>query len=348
MDRQTDRPFRTDDLEGLAGDIKEHPEDFGVEEIPLYEPEDDGQHVYVRLTRTGMTTREVVDELADLFGVSPRSIGYAGLKDKEARATQTFSLDSADFERPKPSDEEVAEQVEATLDVEVEFARRHRNKLRRGHSIGNRFRIVLRGDAGEDAVERARAIAEALVDRGVANFYGAQRFGDDGDNAERGREIIEGGDFDGPHWKRNLLCNAYQSELFNRWLTARIEEGMFDRLLEGDVAKKTDTGGLFEVEELEREQPRFDRREITFTGPIYGDDLWWAVSEAGELEERILEESGVTVDDLGDAGLSGSRRRGRIHLESIEVEPHEEGVELRFALPKGAYATVVLREFLAE
>ncbi|MFB6376149.1 MAG: hypothetical protein ABEN55_24195, partial [Bradymonadaceae bacterium] len=76
----------------------------------------------------------------------------------------------------------------------------------------------------------------------------------------------------------------------------------------------------FEVKKLDQEQPRFEDREITFTGPIYGDDLWWAVSDAGELEERILEEAGVTIDQLGEAGLSGSRRRGRIHLESIEVD----------------------------
>lgn len=349
MDRQTALPCRTDDLEGLDGRIKSEPEDFAVEEIPLYEPEDDGQHVYVKLTRTGMTTRNVVGELADLFDVDEETIGYAGLKDKVARSTQTFSLDSAEFDRPKPSDDEVADQIDEAMDVEVEFARRHRNKLRRGHLIGNRFRILVREVGGAEAVDRARAIADALVERGVPNFYGAQRFGDDGDNAERGREIIErGGDFDGPYWKRNLLCNAYQSALFNRWLTTRIDEDLFDQLLEGDVAKKTDTGGLFEVKDLAQEQPRFDDRDITFTGPIYGDDMWWAVSEAGDLEARILEEAEVTVDALGAVGLSGSRRRGRIHLDGIDVEETGEGLELQFALPKGAYATVVLREFLTE
>lgn len=345
MDHQPDLPYRTDDLDGISGDLKQQPEDFAVDEIPLYEPDDDGQHVYLKVTRTGMTTREVVDGLAKLFEVPRQSIGYAGLKDREAEATQRFSLDTAKFERPKPGDDEVAEQVADKLEVEVEYARRHRNKLRRGHLIGNRFRIVVAGTEEGD-LERARAIGDALVDRGVANFYGAQRFGNDGNNAERGLEIIQGGDWEGPGWKRNLMCNAYQSELFNRWLTTRIDEDQFDELLEGDIAKKTDTGGLFEVEELEREQPRFADRDITFTGPVYGDDLWWAVSDAGELEERILEESEVTMEQLDDARLSGSRRRGRIHLEGIEIESVDRGLEFRFSLPKGAYATVSLREFL--
>ena len=345
MDVQTELPFQTDDIDPIGGSIKASEADFLVEEIPLYEPEDDGQHVYVRLTREGMTTREVVDELAGVFGVPKSSIGYAGMKDKEARTTQTFSLDTAQFERPKPSDKEVAEQVADKLGVEVEFARRHRNKLRRGHLIGNRFRIVVT-DVGEGASEQAGEIAEALVERGVPNFYGAQRFGQDNQNAERGREIIETGKFDGPHWKRNLLCNAYQSELFNRWLTRRIEEGLFGELMLGDIAKKTDTGGLFEVKHLSDEQPRFERREITFTGPIYGDDLWWAEADAGELERDVLSEAAFEIEDFGNERLSGSRRRGRIHIDEIAVKQRDRGVELAFELPKGAYATVVLREFV--
>lgn len=346
MNRQTQLPFRTDDLDTIGGEIKESASDFVVEEVPLYEPEEDGQHVYVRLTREGRTTREVVERLAEIFGVSQGTIGYAGMKDRQARATQTFSLDSAAFDRPKPSDEEVAARIREEMDCDVSFARRHRNKLRRGHLVGNRFRVLIRSPKAADSVERARAIADALIERGVPNFYGAQRFGREGDNAAKGLEILRTGSFDGPHWKRRLLCNAYQSSLFNRWLAERMDRGDFDRLLLGDVAKKTDTGGLFEVEELDREQERFERREITFTGPIYGHDLWWAVGEAGEFERAFFEEADVGMEALREANLKGSRRRGRIHLDELEVAAAEDGVELTFELPKGAYATVVLREFL--
>lgn len=346
MDRQPDLPFVTPELGAPGGVARIEPSDFVVEEVPLYEPNDDGQHVYVRLTREGRTTREVVDDLADLFDVPASTIGYAGLKDRESRATQTFSLDSAKFDRPKPTDEEVGERVEEDLDVEVEYARRHRNKLRRGHLIGNRFRIIVRDPDSEPFAERAEEVAEAIVERGLPNFYGAQRFGADGENAERGRRIIAGEDFDGPGWKRRLLCNAYQSELFNRWLCERLERDGFDRLMEGDIAKKVDTGGLFEVERLDEEQPRFERREITFTGPIYGGDLWEAAGPAGELEREVLESSDFGLDDLGRQGLSGSRRRGRIHIDEIAVDAEESRYTLRFELPKGAYSTMVLREFL--
>ena len=85
-------PFLTDDLPGVGGEIKVEPSHFVVEEIPLYEPSGQGQHIYVRLTKEGWTTRDVESQLADLFGLRDVDIGCAGRKDKHARTTQTFSL----------------------------------------------------------------------------------------------------------------------------------------------------------------------------------------------------------------------------------------------------------------
>lgn len=334
------RPAVTDDDLRVGGTFKETPDDFVVEELPLYEPEDEGQHVYVRLTREGWTTPEVEDRLESLFDLDDVDIGSAGKKDRRARATQTFSLNL-----PNTELDEVRRRLADVDDLEVEWVRRHRNKLRTGHAIGNRFRIRVRQPDAESPVETARTIAAELEERGVPNFYGTQRFGDDGDNAERGREILAG-DRREPHWKARLFVSALQSELFNEWLERRIDREGFDSLYEGDIAKKTDTGGLFVVEEPEREQPRFDREELTFTGPIYGDDLWWAKEGAGELERTVLRESGLEADDFGEVGAHGSRRRGRVHLDELTVYSDDDGLVFAFALPKGSYATVVMREFL--
>ena len=64
-----------------------------------------------------------------------------------------------------------------------------------------------------------------------------------------------------------------------------------------------------------------------------------------DLEQEVLEAHKVTVEMLRKAGLEGSRRTARIKLSALEVKPHPSGLELSFALPKGSYATVVLREF---
>ena len=331
--------FITTDLPGIGGEIKAEPAHFVVGEIPLYEPVGEGEHVYVRLTREGWTTRALQRELVSLFGLREVDVGCAGLKDKQARVTQTFSLLVRDVDETT-----VAHRIEEALPVEVVWARRHRNKLRRGHLLGNRFHIVVLHPEPE-AMARAEAIAQALQAHGLPNFYGVQRFGIDGDNARRGREVLLGR---GPRerWLKRFLLSAYQAALFNTWLTERIRRGWFERLLSGDIAKKTDTGGLFEVLDAAVEIPRFQKREITYTGPIYGARMRWASGEPGELEQMVLETAEVTTEMLRRARLDGSRRPARLFLNDLRIEPHPSGLLFTFTLPKGAYATTLLREFM--
>jgi tRNA pseudouridine13 synthase len=331
--------FITADLPGIGGEIKAEPAHFVVEEIPLYEPMGEGEHIYVCLTREGWTTRALQKRLTDLFGLCEVDVGCAGLKDKHARVTQTFSLLLRDMDEAT-----VTRRIREALPVEVAWARRHRNKLRRGHLLGNRFHIVVLHPE-QEAMAQAETIAQALQAHGLPNFYGAQRFGIDGDNARRGREVLLGR---GPRerWLRRFLLSAYQAALFNAWLTERIRRGWFERLLTGDIAKKTDTGGLFEVREAEVEFPRFERREITYTGPIYGARMRWASGEPGELEQMVLETAEVTTEMLRRTRLDGSRRPARLFLDDLRIEPHPEGLLFTFTLPKGAYATTVLREFM--
>jgi tRNA pseudouridine13 synthase len=332
-------PFITADLPGIGGEIKSAPDHFVVEEIPLYEPSGEGDHVYVQLTREGWTTRALQKKLAGLFHLREVDVGCAGLKDKHARVTQTFSL-----LLPGADEAVVGRHIGASLPVEVAWVRRHRNKLRVGHLLGNRFYIVVQYPL-VDAMSRAETIAEALQARGVPNFYGAQRFGVNGDNALRGREVLLGG---GPRerWLRRLLLSAYQSALFNAWLAERIRRGWFSRLLSGDIAKKVDTGGLFDVTDAEAERPRFLRREITYTGPIYGWRMRWASGESGDLERAVLKAAEVATEMLRQARLDGSRRIARLFPWELGAEPHPDGLLFTLALPKGTYATTVLREFI--
>ena len=332
-------PFITADLAGIGGEIKAEPAHFVVEEVPLYDPVGEGEHIYVRLTREGWTTRALQQRLMSLFGLREVDIGCAGLKDKHARVTQTFSLLLRDVDEAT-----VARRIRETLSIEVVWARRHRNKLRRGHLLGNRFRIVVLHPEPE-AIARVEVIAQTLQSHGLPNLYGAQRFGIDGDNARRGREVLLG---QGPRerWLKRFLLSAYQAALFNTWLTERIRRGWFERLLTGDIAKKTDTGGLFEVMDAAVEFPRFQQKEITYTGPIYGARMRWASGEPGELERTVLEAAEVTTGMLRRARLDGSRRPARLFLNDLLIEPHPDGLLFTFVLPKGAYATTVLREFM--
>jgi len=338
-------PYMTKDLPGIGGIIKEAYEDFIVEEIAVYEPDDEGQHLLVNLTREGETTRDVARQLSSLLGLRLKNIGFAGLKDKRARATQTFSIPVGHSDQE--SVDYIVDAIGGELPVEVNWARLHRRKLRAGHLLGNRFTITVRSleIPVEEALSRVRAISGRLHETGLPNFYGRQRFGHDDKNPWRGFEIIKGLRHESDRWLRRLLVTSYLSLLCNRYLARRVEEGLFDRVLRGDIAKKYSTGGLFEVEDVEAEQPRYEAHEISFTAPIYGPKMWEATGPSGELEAGVFKESGITIEELDRLHVTGTRRLGRL-LPEVEASPRDEGLVLSFTLPKGAYATVVMREFM--
>ncbi len=325
------------DLSPTGGHIKREPADFVVREVPLYEPSGTGEHVYLRHRRAGHTTPELVERLARAFDVRRFDVGVAGLKDRVSVAEQTFSVPV-----PRADVDEVARRAAAALPGEVLWARRHANKLRRGHLVGNAFEVVIRATV-EDAAERARAIAEAVAERGLPNFYGAQRLGENARNVQKGRERLRDGRRD---WLSNLHRTAWQAERFNAWLVERLAAGTFPRILRGDVAKKLDNGALFDVQDEAAESGRAGRREISATGPLFGSRMRRASGEPARVEERLLESSGVTWEELERSRLLGSRRAARVFPADFGLEPVADGLRLTFRLPKGSYATVLLAEFI--
>ncbi len=332
-------PYITPDLPGIGGEIKAEPQHFIVEEVPLYEPSGQGEHTFVAFTREGQTTREVVEHLAQALHIPADAIGYAGLKDKHARVTQVFSLHQV-----PPHQAQTAIQ---DLGYTFHWARPHNRKLRPGHLLGNRFTITILHPTAENPLEQAQAIAQALETRGLPNFFGDQRFGRFGDNAEQGLAILTGQKRrPRQKWLTRLLISAYQSQLFNDYLTLRIQRGLFHRILLGDLAKKTDTGGMFIVEDVATDQERFQRGEITFTGPLFGYKMRQPQADALALEAEILAQSPVTPDQWRKHRTDGNRRVGKIFLQPISVKPHPLGLRLTFYLPKGAYATILLREIM--
>lgn len=336
-------PYATAPCPGIGGTLKREPAHFQVVEIPLYEPSGEGAHVYVALTREGRTTPDVVHDLARVFALSERDVGYAGLKDKVARTTQVFSLPLSTIECDL-----VATRIAGELGLEVHWTARHVNKLKRGHLAGNRFRVIV-SDVAPDALERARHVADALASSGLPNFFGAQRGGARGRNVERGRELLAAPDErrgTQRSWAGRLLLSAYQSSLFNAWLAERMRRGWFAELLVGDIAKKRAGGAIFDVQDLPAEQSRFAAREITYTGPIFGARMRWAGGAPGEVERALFAEAKLDEAAFARAGVKGSRRAGLIRVDDLAIATVPEGLSFEFALPKGSYATVLLREFM--
>jgi tRNA pseudouridine13 synthase len=395
------RGYLTADLAPLTGRVRAQPEDFRVEEVPLYEPSGEGEHLYLRIEKRGIPTHEAVRRISNRLNVSQRKVGTAGLKDARAITEQTISVHGA-----QPEDAAKVEDDE----LRVVWAKLHRNKLKTGHLRGNRFRLRIR-DAGEQEAT-AREGLERLRTRGVPNYFGLQRFGwersthllgaalvaedapglvelllhgpphSELDNPRvlESRELVRAGDHAGasqhypgrcaaergvcralaqgepveqavraiPRKQRMLYLSAFQSLLFNRYLSARLER--IDALEEGEVATLHRNGASFVVEDLAAESARCATREISPSGPIFGRKLLRPAEGSGpyQAEEAVLAEHapGLGAELTRAMGMkpSGQRRPLRVPLEDVEVAREDDDLLLSFQLPKGCYATSVLEE----
>ena len=158
----------TDDLPGIGGIIRQHPEDFWVSEIPAYAPSGSGQHVLFEIEKVGISTQGAIRRIARPLGVPPARIGSAGLKDKHAITRQWLSVEGLSPQAVQALDLD---------DIRILSAERHRNRLKIGHLRGNRFAIRVRELGCDDPLERAAAIVQVLRARGLPNGFGPQRFG---------------------------------------------------------------------------------------------------------------------------------------------------------------------------
>ncbi|HRN18832.1 MAG: tRNA pseudouridine(13) synthase TruD [Trueperaceae bacterium] len=327
-------PLVTADLAGSGGVIRTTPEDFLVTELPAYLPEGSGSHRYLLVEKRGLTTRDLVSAL-QRGGVEQNAIGVAGLKDKAAVTVQWLSL-------PKRYPEAVAE-LAALPGVRILEESYHRNKLGIGHLRGNRFEITIQG-VGPGADTRAAAVLAALAERGSPNWFGPQRFGRFGANAYDGLKVVLGESVPGGHHLKRFFVSALQSLLFNAVLAERVERGWYRTVVDGDWARKHDTGGTFLVTDAEAEAPRAERLEISATLPLHGRKVKPGTGRAGEVEALILERYGLRWSQFG--ARRGDRRATRVLLGNETVGLRGDALEVGFDLPKGAYATAVLREVM--
>jgi len=345
MDRRMEplhEPFLTNDLPGIGGRIRAVPEDFQVEERPLYLPCGEGEHLYITITKRGLSTPDLVRRLSSTLGLKAQAIGVAGQKDARAVTTQMISLQGL------PPEQVARLSIDDTI-LNVTVLGRHRNRLRTGHHAGNRFRLTIR-EVADHAAETVPAVLAQLSRRGVPNYFGPQRQGKDGANYLTGAALLHDARRRDKMNRNQRIwyLNTYQSFLFNRILSRRIEQ--IDKVFLGDWAMKSDNGACFEVNDAEKEQPRVDRFEISPTGILFGSRVSWASGEPGAIEETVMTDAGATKEALITAakacGFRGERRALRVPLTELEWSLSRNILTLSFGLPPGAYATSVLRELM--
>lgn len=320
--------------------FKVQPEDFVVEELLGFEPSGEGEHCLVWAEKRNLDSNAAAARLADAMGIRRRLVSHCGLKDRHAVTRQWFSLHMPGQVSPEPE----------TLESEglrVLRITRNTRKLRRGIHLGNRFTIRLREPNFDAALAEQRW--QAIAEKGSPNYFGTQRFGNEGQNVAKAQAMFRGEFTPGDRLLRGILLSAARSHLFNVVVASRMAAGTWDKPLAGEVFGFADNGTILLPENQRGDEVvRFEKGIVELTAPLWGSGELQSVGEVRSLEQELLAGFPDITAGLEAFGLRQERRVMRLRPLDSKFEVMENGdLKICFDLPKGTYATTLLSE-LAE
>jgi len=399
---------------GIKGKIKKQPEDFIVEELPIYPEPSNGKYVIARVTSRNWETNKLIERLAYELKISSESIGYAGIKDKRAITKQLMSFPTS-IEKLK----------NLTLqDVKIEILYKSKKPIYSGKLIGNYFHIVIRD------VEGKKEDVESIINEikeigGFPNFFGVQRFGiarpithmvgkyilkneiekavmtyianpikGEDEECYKARKFLEetrnfskaleiypkklnferrvieylaknpddwkGALFKLPTNLIKIFLHAYQSYLFNKILSYRIKKGLpINEAIEGDIIIPWDKEMIIQAQKgivvtpknIEKINKQIKKHKCIPSAAIVGYDLLLANGKMGEIERKVMEEEKMSQEEfklphMPKFACKGMRRIIFVPLKDLKWKLENNSLYLKFFLPKGCYATSLLREIM--
>jgi len=317
--------------------FRHQPEDFFVEEILGFEPDEQGEHLWIYLEKTGLNTHDVARMISEKSGLKIRDIGYSGMKDKKAVTRQWFSIKSnKDFN------------FDGLQGVQLLDQRRNSRKLKRGMHRENCFRIRLREMLTDKNMESVAKGAVTIKQQGVPNYFGLQRFGKEGANLEKSAALFDGKMRNCPRFQRSIYLSAARAYLFNSVLGKRVEAGNWNSFLEGDMMSLNGTSSVFKAEVGDEAiAGRLSDGDIHPTGPLWGAGKLETEGQVRLLESDVADTHELLARGLEHEGLKQERRALRVQPMDFSYSPDgEDALVLEFRLPRGSYATSVLRELV--
>ncbi len=318
--------------------LKQQPEDFVVCESLGFDFSGSGEHFMVHVRKTGENTSYVANELGKFCGVKSRDVSWAGLKDRHAVTEQWLSV-----HLPGKADPDLTEFVSTHPGIEILATARHDKKLRPGDLIGNRFVLRLR-----DVSNLPEVLARLpMLSQGVPNYFGAQRFGHDGNNVEQARAWGKGDIRVKDKNKRSFYLSAARSWLFNQILSKRLADNTVQVPMLGDwLESADDTRGWALTEINDAVQARIATGEWAITGAMVGDNALPCTDAAAEMEWAILNEEPDLLKLVRDNRMRQDRRALLLFPQDLTWEQDGNDLVLSFGLPAGAFATALVRELI--
>ncbi len=317
--------------------LKSTPEDFEVTEQFDVTLSGRGEHLWIRLEKRQWATPQAVAAVAKALGVDRRDVSYSGLKDKQAISRQWLSV----WLPGKQAPEGWQQQLPAGMTVLKEG--RHERKLKRGSHQGNQFVIWLRQVSDVAAVE---ARLQQITALGVPNYFGSQRFGINDSNLNDAEALFNGARL--PRWRESLVLSAVRSALFNLMVAARIEQHPWPSLLVGDRAQLAGSRSFFAVEQLDDSLlARLASGDIAPTAALWGRGEPESDGWAKASEQAIAAAHPLWCQLLERVGLEQERRLISLRPAALSWQWQGSDLQLRFSLPRGCFATSVIRELAA-
>jgi tRNA pseudouridine13 synthase len=316
--------------------FKSQPDDFQVEEILGFEPSGSGEHCLLWVEKTDRNSNDVATWLADRLGIRKRLVSHCGLKDKNAITRQWFSIHLPGQESPNAADLE-------TDGIRILTITRNLRKLHRGSHDANRFIISLRDCTFSK--EAATGRWQQLATRGVPNYFGPQRFGRD--NINQARRFLSGQLEIRDRALRGILISAARSYLFNACVAARVLQKNWDTPLDGEVFGFAVNRSLILPNNLHGDETtRVKDGVLELTAPLWGEGDLISQNDVIALEQSAIANHPEIALGLAQFNLKQERRVIRLTPQSPNLSwEHDNTLTLSFTLPKGTYATALLREF---
>ena len=322
------------------GLLKEKPEDFIVDEVLGFEPSGEGEHLLLRIEKINLTTFELIERVASDFNIKQRDVGYSGLKDKQAITRQWLSLhlpgQMRDFGMPSVQGYEVLDQGW------------HNRKLKPGTHKANEFKVVIREVDSFDVQSWAQI--ESINERGMANYFGQQRFGEQVDNVSRALKVFTNSRKTRKlsRNKKSLYISALRSYLFNLILGHRIEHGYWSEPVSGDVFMLAGTRSVFSASIDDQILARYRDFDISSTASLVGlgEHQFSDVAEA--IENSIYSNHTEIIDCLWRLKAKHQKRSIRVKVEDFNVQhdPEIQTLTIQARLPRGSYFTALLNHFI--
>jgi len=334
--------------------IKQIPDDFIVKEITNIELKDSGNYTYFILKKKNYTTERAVSTAAKYLKTNRKNIGYAGSKDKNAVTEQMISVKG--FNKIKNIE---------LKDIELIYKGKGDERISLGDLKGNEFIITVRNLNKKEI---------KLTSIQIPNYFDEQRFSKN--NAEIGRLILKK-DFKGavslilnhdnsgsiekevldhiskfpndfigaikkvPKKIRMMYVHAFQSLIFNKTISELM-------ILKTKEYKKVDYSNGFFV---------FPKKEIKNAKiPIIGFGTEFKDNKLRDISLKILEEEGIKLRDFIIRGMlelasEGDERDMFVNAEDIKTKVEKDEINknkkkfiISFKLPKGSYATIVIKK----